>query len=90
MEDGWFCIGDCVLLDFDGCLCLVGCVKELVNINGVKMFIVDIQLFFEQVVQGKEVVLCFFVFLFNNVYMEQVMVVYVLVKIEWEVEDVVI
>ncbi|CAP61554.1 uncharacterized protein PODANS_4_1610 [Podospora anserina S mat+] len=89
-EDGWFRTGDRALLDSDGRLCLVGRVKELVNINGVKTPIADIQLLLEQAVQGKEVVSRLFVFPSNNAHTEQVTVAYVPAKIEWEAEDVAI
>ncbi|KAG6355032.1 hypothetical protein INS49_004113 [Diaporthe citri] len=50
--DGWFRTGDRAILDSDGSLCLVGRVKEVVNIQGVKVPIGDLQSTLEQAIQG--------------------------------------
>jgi thioesterase domain-containing protein/acyl-CoA synthetase (AMP-forming)/AMP-acid ligase II len=53
--DGWFRTGDRAVLDTKGHLCLSGRSKEVVNINGVKTPISDIQLLLERAVEGKGV-----------------------------------
>ncbi|KAK4116022.1 acetyl-CoA synthetase-like protein [Canariomyces notabilis] len=53
--DGWFRTGDRAVLDTKGYPCLSGRSKEVVNINGVKTPISDIQLLLERAVEGKGV-----------------------------------
>ncbi|RYO94414.1 hypothetical protein DL766_002762 [Monosporascus sp. MC13-8B] len=53
--DSWFRTGDRGMLDINGNLSLVGRVKEIVNINGVKVTAADIQLSLEQVIKGRGV-----------------------------------
>ncbi|KAK0666049.1 acyl-coenzyme A synthetases/AMP-acid ligase [Cercophora samala] len=86
-EDGWFRTGDRAVLDSGGHLCLAGRVKELVNINGVKTAVADIQLFLEQAVQGEEVVSRLVVFPSTSAHTEQVTVAYVPAKVEWETAE---
>ncbi|KAK5625637.1 hypothetical protein RRF57_001353 [Xylaria bambusicola] len=42
--DGWFRTGDQAMIDEQGCLCLAGRVKDVVNINGVKFSLANIQI----------------------------------------------
>lgn len=50
--DGWFRTGDRAILDSDGNLCLVGRVKEVINIQGVKVPIGDLQSSLDQAIAG--------------------------------------
>lgn len=46
--DGWFYTGDQAIIDTAGNLSLLGRVKDVININGVKMVVADIQSAIEQ------------------------------------------
>ncbi|KAL1848713.1 putative NRPS-like protein biosynthetic cluster [Diaporthe australafricana] len=51
-HDGWFRTGDRAVLDSDGNLCLVGRVKEVINILGVKVPTNDLQSCLDQAIEG--------------------------------------
>jgi acyl-CoA synthetase (AMP-forming)/AMP-acid ligase II/thioesterase domain-containing protein len=51
-HDGWFRTGDLALVDSEGNLCLVGRVKEVINILGVKVPTGDLQSALDQAVEG--------------------------------------
>lgn len=51
-QDGWFRTGDRAVLDSDGNLCLVGRVKEVINILGVKVPTGDLQSCLDQAIKG--------------------------------------
>ena len=52
-SDGWFRTGDQAVIDGSGSLSLIGRVKDVVNINGVKLPSADIQTSLHQVVGGR-------------------------------------
>lgn len=45
-EDGWFGIGDIVVCDDDGDLCFVGCMFDLVIVNGFNVYLVEVEVVF--------------------------------------------
>jgi acyl-CoA synthetase (AMP-forming)/AMP-acid ligase II/thioesterase domain-containing protein len=58
--DGWFRTGDQAIIDSDGNLHLIGRVKEVININGVKFATSDIQMSVEQAINMRVArVICF-------------------------------
>jgi acyl-CoA synthetase (AMP-forming)/AMP-acid ligase II len=51
--DGWFRTGDEATIDDEGCLSLVGRVKDIVNINGAKFAVSNIQTALDQALSGR-------------------------------------
>lgn len=74
--DGWFRTGDRAVIDGNGNLRLVGRVKEVANINGVKVALADIQSALERSVQGHEVARLV-AFSWRSAHTEQIVVAYV-------------
>lgn len=52
-SDGWFRTGDRAIIDAEGCLCLVGRAKDVININGIKVNSLDIQAAVDRAVKWK-------------------------------------
>ncbi|RYP66867.1 hypothetical protein DL769_005899 [Monosporascus sp. CRB-8-3] len=85
--DGWFRTGDRGMLDINGNLSLVGRVKEVVNINGVKVAVADIQSSLERAIEGRGVARLI-VFPSRAAHTEQITVAYVPRTWSRRVEDI--
>ncbi|KAH8751349.1 hypothetical protein F5883DRAFT_507432 [Diaporthe sp. PMI_573] len=73
--DGWFRTGDLGIIDPEGNLCLVGRTKDVININGLKMPMADIQTAVERALGNRIVRLV--VFPSRMTHTEQVTIAYV-------------
>ncbi|RYP52145.1 hypothetical protein DL768_002695 [Monosporascus sp. mg162] len=86
--DGWFRTGDTAMIDNDGNLCLSGRVKDIVNINGLKVECGEVQTALEGAVGSRVVRMVVFPSRTDGGYTEQVTVALVLDTSHFEDETV--